>query len=445
MAKVDKPVTVAVETHGCKLNQADSLVLSKEFQVAGFSIVPAYSPSDVYVVNTCTVTHVADRKGRQAARAAKKRNPNATVVVTGCYAERDRESIEAIEEVDFVFGNTSKTDLVKTVSEIVGAEVTTVEHFTDFHMADYSGRNRAMLKIQEGCNQVCSYCIVPYVRGRERSVPIAEIIKNISRFEREGFHEVVLTGTQLGSYGFDLQDTTQVDLISCVLERTKIPRIRLSSLQPQEIDVKLLDLWDNKRLCPHFHVPLQSGSNEVLKRMKRKYSSDDFARALKMVRGQVPGASITSDIIVGFPGESNEDYLRTQRLCEESDFSDVHIFKFSSRPGTAAHHLLDNVPPTLKSERSANLIEIGKRSFSEFRRKYDGRTMQVLWESKKSGFDDEKNVTGLTSNYIRVEALVRNTNETLSEVVLKFDEIDPYGNMGVLSDSVPQRKKLFGF
>ena len=434
MAKFNKSPTVAVETHGCKLNQSDSLTLSREFQVAGFSVVPTSSPCDIYIVNTCSVTHVADRKGRQSARAAKRRNPQSKVIVTGCYAERDRETIEAIEEVDLVFGNTSKAEIVRTVAKSFHLEATSIEPFPDFHLSDYSVRNRAMLKIQEGCNQVCAYCIVPYVRGRERSVPIREIIESITRFEREGFHEVVLTGTQLGSYGFDLHNTTLIDLISNVLKHTKIPRIRLSSLQPQEINQKLLDLWKDDRLCPHFHIPLQSGSNEVLKRMKRRYFAADFTKAVDMVRDQIKDASITSDIIVGFPGESWEDYRKTLTLCEESEFSDVHVFKFSSRPGTSANYLLDDVPAHEKAERSTSLIEAGKKSFAAFRRKYHLRTMKVLWEPETSGSDKGEFITGLTPNYIRVRSWARSAVDPLSEVVLQFDPKDPYGDMGSISE-----------
>ena len=434
MAKFNKSPTVAVETHGCKLNQSDSLTLSREFQVAGFSVVPTSSPCDIYIVNTCSVTHVADRKGRQSARAAKRRNPQSKVIVTGCYAERDRETIEAIEEVDLVFGNTSKAEIVRTVAKSFHLEATSIEPFPDFHLSDYSVRNRAMLKIQEGCNQVCAYCIVPYVRGRERSVPIREIIESITRFEREGFHEVVLTGTQLGSYGFDLHDTTLIDLISNVLKHTKMPRIRLSSLQPQEINKQLLDLWKDDRLCPHFHIPLQSGSNEILKRMKRKYSAADFTKAVDMVRDQIKDASITSDIIVGFPGERLEDYQKTLNLCEESEFSDVHVFKFSSRPGTSANYLLDDVPAHEKAERSTSLIEAGKKSFAAFRRKYHQRTMKVLWEPETSRSDKGEFITGLTPNYIRVRSWARSAVDPLSEVVLQFDPKDPYGDMGSISE-----------
>jgi len=435
MVKINKSLTVAVETHGCKLNQSDTLTLSREFQVAGFSVVPTSAPCDVYIVNTCSVTHVADRKGRQSARAAKRRNPNSKVIVTGCYAERDKKAIEAIEEVDLVFGNTSKAEIVTTVAKSFHLEATTIEPFPDFHLSDYSGRNRAMLKIQEGCNQVCAYCIVPYVRGRERSVPISEIIESISRFEREGFHEVVLTGTQLGSYGFDLQETTLIDLISNVLKHTKMPRIRLSSLQPQEINKKLLDLWKDDRLCPHFHIPLQSGSNKVLKRMKRKYSTADFTKAVDMVRDEIKDASITSDIIVGFPGESRDDYQKTLNLCEESEFSDVHVFKFSSRPGTSANYLLDDVPAHEKAERSTSLIEAGKKSFSAFRGKYHQRTMKVLWEPETAGSDKGAFITGLTPNYIRVRSRTRSTGGPLSEVVLQFDPKHPYGDMGSITGS----------
>ena len=269
--------TVAIETHGCKLNQADSEVLARRFMSAGYNVVPLGDGPDIYVLNSCTVTHVADAKARQALRAARRRNPSLTVVATGCYAQRAPDQLRRVEGVDLVLGNFEKSRIVEAVLQARG--VTTVscaEGKEGVIRSESLGRTRAMVKIQEGCNQVCAYCIVPKVRGRERSIPPEELVRLVRQRIGEGYKEVVLTGTQLGSYGFDLPEGTELKtLIETVLSRTEIERLRVSSLQPQEITPELLKLWKDPRLCPHFHMPLQSGSDAVLARMRRRYSADD--------------------------------------------------------------------------------------------------------------------------------------------------------------------------
>jgi len=397
---------VAFETHGCKLNQADTLKLSEEFHGAGFEIVKDDQPCDVYVLNSCTVTHVADRKGRNSARSAKKMNPDSFVVFTGCYAEREPQTLISIPEIDLIIGNVGKKEIVGRVIEELNPEVTIPDLSTSHHaMNSFSTRTRAMVKIQEGCNQICAYCIVPKVRGREKSVPVQSLIDQINHLSESGFKEIVLTGTQLGSYGFDLDNTSLRHMLASILGNTDVPRIRVSSLQPQEIGNDLLDLWADPRLCQHFHVPLQSGSNTILKTMRRRYTAEEYFSSIDHIRAILPDVSITSDVIVGFPGESVTDFRKTAELCREVGFSDLHVFKFSVRPGTSAAHLTDSVDSATKHERSQTLIKIAENSFRKYRESNIGKHELVLWEesSERSKGDQFTTYTGLTSNYIKVK------------------------------------------
>lgn len=396
------PATFAIETHGCKLNQADTLVLAREFVQAGLVQVREDEPSDVYVVNSCTVTHVADRKARQSLRAARRRNPKATIVATGCYAQRSPHEIQGMEEIDLVFGNVDKARLVQQVIEWRGSAVVpcAVGEDSEYEMPQV-GRTRAMVKIQEGCDQVCSYCIVPKVRGRERSIPTEDLVGEISRLVAARYKEVVLTGTQLGSYGFDLADTSLASLIAAILSRTEVERLRVSSLQPKEVTDELLALWDDERLCPHFHMPLQSGSDPILRRMRRRYIATEYAETVDLIRKRVPHAGVTADVIVGFPGETDADFGRTRSLCEQVGFADIHAFPYSVRPGTSAAYFENQVFPHVKKERMDSLLQLAKLQSRRFRLDRLGEVRPVLWESQFV-HQGATYWTGLTDNYIRV-------------------------------------------
>ena len=404
-------LTVAFETHGCKLNQADSQALAKEFSESGFSQVDNAANADVFVLNTCTVTHVADKKGRQAARAAKRMNPSTFVVVTGCYAQRDRNQLEAITEIDMVLGNSDKKDIVSKVFDRIkvlyaweDAKVNQPLPVNFDYQFVGKNLNRRMIKIQEGCDQICSYCIVPKVRGRERSIPVNDLISNINDASTQGVREVVLTGTQLGSYGFDLGNSSLSDMVKQLLDECEIERIRISSIQPQEFSDELLDLWQDDRLCPHFHIPLQSGSNKILKNMRRRYSREEYLDSIQKVRSMVPEASITTDVIVGYPDESDHDFEFTMEICDKIKFSDVHVFRYSSRPGTTAYYLQDSVDSNIKSERSKKLIYLAQQCSMEHKRHNVGNQAMVLWEKTMSDTRDEANLySGLTENYLRVQ------------------------------------------
>ena len=397
----DRP-TVAIETHGCKLNQADSGILASDFIQAGFRLVGENEPADVYLVNTCTVTHVADRKARHALRAARRRNPSATIVATGCYAQRSPEALRDLPGVDLVAGNTDKAALVRQVVEWKGEALAPCALGTDERTSSPRiARTRAMIKIQEGCNQVCAYCIVPKVRGRERSIPPEELIRRINEHVSRGYKEVVLTGTQLGTYGFDLPDIDLTGLLRRILSETDVLRMRVSSLQPQEVDDALLRLWSDPRLCPHFHLALQSGNDGVLARMRRRYTSRQYLETVERVREAVPGVGITTDVIVGFPGESNEDFQQTYELCEEVGFAAMHVFPYSVRPGTSAAYFGGRVDPGTKSRRVQELVALSRSCSTAFRRRFLGTTRQVLWEEPREALGPDL-WAGLTDNYIRV-------------------------------------------
>ena len=394
--------TVAIETHGCKLNQADSRTLAWEFSQAGFRLVAADEPADVYVVNTCTVTHVADRKARHALRAVRRRNPDATIVATGCYPQRAPQELQGMEEVDLVIGNTGKATLVRQVTEWRGETPVPCAVGDEAHaFSPRIARTRAMVKIQEGCDQVCAYCIVPKVRGRERSISPEEIVDEITRCVARGYKEVVLTGTQLGTYGFDLPDMTLTRLLEHILSETNVPRLRVSSLQPQEIGPDMLDLWRDHRLCPHVHMPLQSGSDMVLKRMRRRYTACQYAESVQTVRQRIPDVSITADVIAGFPGETDEDLWATYALCDQIGFADLHVFPYSVRPGTSAAYLDGQVAPQVKSRRVQALLKLAQSRAFEFRRRFLGKERPVLWEESRQT-NGATLWSGLTDNYIRV-------------------------------------------
>jgi threonylcarbamoyladenosine tRNA methylthiotransferase MtaB len=388
---------VRIETHGCKLNTADSQRLANEFVRSGYELAGSNETPDVFVLNSCTVTHVADKKARQALSKARNSFPNAIVVAAGCYAESGTADLEALSATDLVIPNTRKSEIVSIVSARTELEVPAPIDADD-QVIQLLGRTRGAVKIQEGCDQVCSYCIVPKVRGRERSIAKNEIINQVQALSSAGCPEVVLTGTQLGSYGFDLEGTGLVDMISSVLEETNIRRLRISSLQPAEFSDGLLDLWSGvgrERLCPHFHIPLQSGSDRILERMRRRYTGDGYLEAVRSAKSAVAGSSITTDVISGFPGESEEDHQRTLEVLASAQLADAHVFPYSVRPGTSAAHFDDQVEVQTRSRRAEELREVADSMARSHRLSFVGAVRSVLWEGARG-------TSGLTDNYLRV-------------------------------------------
>ena len=430
--------TVAIETHGCKLNQADSAVLAREFARAGYRLVDRRRDADIIVVNTCTVTTTADSKARQALRAAHRANPEAVVVAAGCYPERAAEELRRIPEVSLVVGNRAKSDLVAmAVAESAlrrGTETRTPTDAAEEAPAGILRRSRAMVKIQEGCDQVCAYCIVPKVRGRERSIHPARIVETVQTHLDAGFKEITLTGTQLGTYGFDLDGANLAGLLDRILGETNLPRLRVSSLQAHEISQELLQRWQDPRLCPHFHGPLQSGSDHVLKAMRRRYDTGTFRQAVSMIRDQVPHAGITTDVIAGFPGETEEDHLAGLALIGAMEFADAHVFPYSQRPGTSAHHMRDQVAPAVKRRRAAEISSAIEAGYLAFRAKLIGAIRPVLWETARRADYGLMVWSGLTDNYVRVSTETRlDLGNTITDAVL-----------GVLSGKAVQAQALFG-
>ena len=392
-----KKLNIEIETHGCKLNFADSQSIAKKFYSAGHNVFDNkdIGSRDIYILNSCTVTHVADSKARKSIRKVKRNNPEVLTIMTGCYAERDKEKIKNINEVDLVITNKEKKDILSKVYEHLNEEIVNIPNIDNYPLI---GRTRASIKIQEGCDQVCSYCIIPYVRGREKSVGFKTIINQINNAYKNDIKEVVLTGTQLGNYGFDLENINLKGLIRNVLKETNMERIRVSSLQPKEIDQELVDIWKYEsqgRLCPHFHLPLQSGSNVILKKMRRKYSSQEFIDITNMINENIPLASITTDVIVGFPSETENEFSQTLRVVKESYLNNLHVFPYSSRPGTSAYYSKEHTKPEIINQRSKQLIGLSKNISDKSMKKIIGKERSVLWEGKDMN-------SGLTEDYYRV-------------------------------------------
>mgnify|MGYP001223170892 CR=1 FL=1 len=411
-----KKPKVLIETHGCKLNMADSQILAKKFVENGYTLLSSDDITpNVFVLNSCTVTHVADRKARNALRKARKNFPNALIVAAGCYVERDENSVNNLDAVDISIGNSSKDLIVDRVNEHLKIEVSSGNQEDIFENLDLLGRSRASLKIQEGCNQVCSYCIIPKVRGRERSIPVQDLINSANELYDRGVSEIILTGTQLGNYGFDLPDFSLSKMLEFFLNNTSIPRIRVSSLQPLEINENLIEVWiqSKGRLCPHFHLPLQSGSTRILKEMRRKYTKDDFLKVVKLIKSSNINANITTDVIVGFPSETESDHLQTLEVIREVEFLDVHVFPFSKRPGTSAWYLNDQVNPSIKKHRVAELNSCSSKIKFEVMKSYVESVRPVLWEG-------EKREIGFTDNYLKVH----HDNDSKLELDQQIDDIE---------------------
>ncbi len=384
----DQPLRIALDTLGCKLNQAETETLARQFADAGYRVVAPSAAADVYILNTCTVTQVADRKSRHLLRLARRRNPAALLIATGCYAARDAQALQSLGLQMFA-SNGDKSGLVKQVRDIVSG------HGDGAGCGLGGRRTRSFVKVQEGCSHFCSYCIVPLVRGPERSVPADQVLRSIRQRASEGCQEVVLTGTRAGAYAWEGADLT--GLLKRVLKESAIPRVRLSSLQPREITPGLLDLWRDSRLCPHFHLALQSGSDQVLARMKRRYTASLYEERVSRIREAVPDVAITTDIIVGFPGETAAEFQQSYDFCQRLGFARIHVFSYSARAGTAAALMKPGVGEMTKKQRSRMMLELGRRSLEDFQRRFAGRVMPVLFESASHGV-----WSGLTGNYIRV-------------------------------------------
>ncbi|MFC1907048.1 tRNA (N(6)-L-threonylcarbamoyladenosine(37)-C(2))-methylthiotransferase MtaB [Chloroflexota bacterium] len=407
MSKARKGIRVALDTLGCKLNQAETELMARQFMEAGYDVVSPPEPSDVYILNTCTVTHMADQKSRQRLRLARRRSGAATLVATGCYAQRAPDALKGIEGVDLVVGNEHKAQLPGLLEGLQC--ITSLGNITGGVISSGEGlRTRALVKIQDGCNSSCAYCIVPLVRPREESVPVEQVVAEINDRLSGGCREAVLTGVEIGRYSYNGLDLK--GLLQRILAETGITRLRLSSLQPDEISSGFMELWQNSRLCRHFHLSLQSGSDGVLSRMRRRYSVGDYQQAVSLVRSLLPEAAITTDIIVGFPGETDEEFEESYEFCRQMEFARIHVFAFSPRPGTLAAQMPQMVTARVKKERSRRMLALAKESGQSFPRRFLGQTREVLWEKQTAGV-----WSGLTDNYIRV--YTRNGEDLTNQIV----------------------------
>ncbi len=400
---------VAFYTLGCKVNQNETEALTGMFKSRGYEVVDFEEPADVYVINTCTVTHLGDRKSRQMIRKAVKANPQAKIVVTGCYAQTSPGEVTQIPGVNLVVGTSERGRIVDLVEELGDREspLTLVKDikeqkvFEDIPLEKIIERARAYLKIQEGCEQFCSYCIIPYARGPVRSRSIGNTIQEAQKLINAGFKEIILTGIHLGAYGKDLGEGIELgDLLAELLPLAPDVRWRLSSIEPTEVTPKILKLLvEYKNFCPHLHLPLQSAHDEILKAMNRPYTTKEYRDIVTNIRRKIPDISITTDIMVGFPGEREEQFNQGYEFIREISFSDIHVFKYSPRRGTPAAEFPGQVPPPVKEERSRKLILLAEELAENYNRKFLGNILDVLVETDLShGYWE-----GHTSNYLKVQ------------------------------------------
>lgn len=396
--------SVAFCTLGCKVNQYETEAMGELFKKAGYTEVAFDEFADVYVVNTCTVTAMSDRKSRQMIRRAKRVNPDAFLVVCGCYAQTAPQEVAKIKDVDLILGTNERANIVDFCeAKIKKTEVADIMHnhcFENLQISDYSERTRAYVKIQEGCNQFCTYCIIPYARGPIRSRPIEDIVKESQRLVANGFSEIVYVGIHVASYGLDTKECDLADLIIRMNQIDGIKRIRLSSIEPMCLNNEFCEkIKDCEKLCHHFHLSLQSGCNETLKRMNRRYTTEEYKGIVEGLRRNFSDCAITTDIMVGFAGETEEEFAKTVEFVKDISFSDAHIFKYSRRSGTPADKMPNQVSPQIKEKRSKILIDLCKKSRDEFVKKFLDKPISVLFETKNGECYE-----GKTSNYITVFA-----------------------------------------
>lgn len=399
--------TVAFITLGCKVNQFETESMEGLFKQSGYDIVPNTNVADVYVINTCSVTSFGDKKSRQLIRRVQRLNPKAIIAVTGCYSQAAPDEVKAIEGVRVVLGTSDRANIVNYVEQAMAEDgiidrvddIMKAREFEDIPLYEMPARTRAFLKIQEGCTNFCSYCIIPYTRGPLRSRKLESIRSEAQKLLDHGFKEIVLTGIHLGAYGKDFKDGTSLyDAAKTVLELPGLRRLRLSSLESIELSKELLDLIKNHpKFSHHLHLPLQAGSDEVLKKMNRHYNRDEFTSLIKNVKESVPGVAISTDVIVGFPGETEEMFAESLEYIKTLGFARMHVFPYSPRTGTPAAKMPDQVPEPVKKDRVHRLQALAQEMAEDFHSQYLGTVQEVLFETNNDGITD-----GLTDTYIRV-------------------------------------------
>ena len=414
----------ALHNLGCKVNAYETEAMQHLLEEAGYEIVPFTQKADVYVINTCSVTNMADRKSRQMLHKAKKNNPDSIVVAAGCYVQTSEKEVLNDLSVDIVIGNDRKHDLVRLLEEYSLDSVNdTVDDindgkhdFEELFIDQTKEHTRAFIKVQDGCNQFCSYCIIPYARGRVRSRRFENVIAEVERLAANGFKEVVLTGIHLSSYGVDFEEAVGLlELIQAVNAVKGIERIRLGSLEPKIVTEHFAsELSKLDKICPHFHLSLQSGCDATLKRMNRKYTTKEYERGCELLRKYFVHPAITTDVIVGFPGETEEEFEQTKAYLERIHFYEMHIFKYSKRKGTRAAVMPDQIDEQIKAARSEKLIALGHDMSKEFRKFYIGKNEEALFE-EKAVIGDKEYFVGYTKEYVKV---AKKTDENLENQIV---------------------------
>lgn len=413
--------TVAFCTLGCKVNQYETNAMIEQFMKQGYRIVEFEDVADIYIINTCTVTNMADRKSRQMLRKVKQRNPKSVVVACGCYAQVAKEELEKIPEIDIICGVNEKNKMIEYV-EAYRKDTTKKEYITDvmyqkefldFGTTEYTDKTRAVVKVQDGCDRFCSYCIIPYARGHIRSRKIENVVTEIEKIAQEGIKEVVITGIHIASYGKEWkEETSLIDLLEAIHSVTGIQRIRLGSLEPTIITNDFLErLVKLDKICDHFHLSLQSGCDATLKRMNRRYTVEEFRKSVQLLRQYYPNVALTTDIIVGFPGETQEEFETTYQFLKEIQFYKMHIFKYSPRKGTKAAIMPNQIDGSVKEKRSARLIALSDENEEMQNARDIGKEVEVLLEERQGDY-----IKGHTTNYHMVKV---KTKEALENQIIK--------------------------
>ncbi len=432
----NKQKKVAFYTLGCKVNQYESNAMAQKFIENGYQICEINENPDVVVVNTCTVTNIADRKSRQILRKVKDENPASVIVAVGCYVQVAKDDVDKMKEIDLCLGNVEKKDIVTKVEECLkkhqkeNSQIFDVNKETEFQemgSITFSEKTRATVKVQDGCNNFCTYCLIPYARGRIRSRKKENVIKEVKEIAQKGIKEIVITGIHIASYGKDFENNYRlIDLLEDLNQIEGIERIRLGSLEPTIVTeefAKRLSKLDS--ICNQFHLSLQSGCDDTLKRMNRKYSCEEFLKVTEILRKYFKDVNLTTDIIVGFPGETNEEFEKTYKFLSKINFYKMHVFKYSPREGTIAAKMTNQVDGTIKEERSQKLIKLSNQNEQNYNKNYIGKVVEVLFEEEKDGL-----WSGYTKNYVRVFV---KSNENLENKLktVKIQDIYGSGLMGI--------------
>lgn len=415
-------IRVSFYTLGCKVNQYETNGMIQKFQEAGYEIVDMDKDiSDICIVNTCTVTNMSDRKSRHALRKIKEKNPKSIIVATGCYAQVAKDELEKMPEIDIVIGNDEKKEIIQYIEKFLKERIKIIDiddiskqkEFVDMGQITYTEKTRAVVKIQDGCNQFCSYCIIPYARGRVRSRNSESIVQEITEIAKKGIKEVVITGIHIASYGKDFHNENGlIELLEEINKINGIERIRLGSLEPKTMTEEFVQrLVKLEKVCHHFHLSLQSGCDEVLKRMNRKYTTEQFRTIVERLRKAYKDVILTTDIIIGFPGETDEEFNKTYEYLKEIKFYKMHIFPYSPRKGTVAAGMQNQVGGNIKEQRSKTLIELSNSNQKQYNEQYIGKEVEVLFEDRENEF-----YKGHTQNYILVKYKI---NEELENTIKK--------------------------